>query len=400
MLKKSGGKRLISSFSTVDRFILRLLSQKLNRYLDPMFLEHSYAYREGKGVLAAVMQARAYIQEGASYLVEIYLHQYFDTIPLERLYELLTRLFSYQAVLDLLRHYLYCQVSFEGRIVERTKGLIQGSAIGPVLSNLYLLDLDMYMETKGMNWMRFADNIYLFCKRREEAEALYSDVVSVIETQFSLTINQKKSGVFRALQHRMSGYDFIMKEGEIHCQKHHYRPVRYYPTWHQSPLRFVNQQYHIVEGGILTKKDFSLLFETEEYRYHLSIEVIEQIDIYSDVFVSPTTLTLLAEKRIPLVIHNRFGQIQSYFIPESMKSRAPIVLAQYQLYQDEARRLMIAKKIEEAHLHNLRANCRYYQKKHPQPELDLIEEGLTGLMKDIHSKQSVQELMLLEGRAR
>lgn len=53
-IKKSGGKRRISSFGTVDRFILRLLEQKLNCYLNDSFLEHCFAYQENKGVLAAV----------------------------------------------------------------------------------------------------------------------------------------------------------------------------------------------------------------------------------------------------------------------------------------------------------------------------------------------------------
>lgn len=400
LLKRSGGSRLISNFAALDRLVLRLLSQKLNRYLDPIFLDNSFAFRDGKGVLAAVMRARDYIREGRQYLVEVDVYHYFDQIPLEPLLQLLAERIGDSSILALIRSYLYCQIVYEGKVADKMVGLVQGSSISPVLSNLYLHAFDCYLEESGLSWMRFADNIYLFCKKREEAQYLYEIVVEKLTTQYGLSIQSKKSGVFRAFDRRILGYDFIKKQGEVVCQKHQYTPLRYYPSWHRSPLRTVDQQYYIVEGGILTKKDFSLLFENEEHRHHLPIEAIRQLDIFSDVVVEPRVMALLAEKRIPVIIHNHLGQIQSYILPESMRSQAPLLLAQSQLYQNEAKRLEMARIFEMTHLHNLRANVRYYQKKHPQPALDIIEEQLTAFMQSIKEKKSVQDLMLDEARAR
>lgn len=75
-MNKTGKRRNIASLNVLDRFITRLLSQKLNRYLSPMFLANSFAYQDGKGVTAAIMQAKEYVQAGKRYVVEIDLKNY------------------------------------------------------------------------------------------------------------------------------------------------------------------------------------------------------------------------------------------------------------------------------------------------------------------------------------
>lgn len=75
-MNKTGKRRNIASLNVLDRFITRLLSQKLNHYLSPMFLANSFAYQDGKGVTAAIMQAKEYVQAGKRYVVEIDLKNY------------------------------------------------------------------------------------------------------------------------------------------------------------------------------------------------------------------------------------------------------------------------------------------------------------------------------------
>ena len=47
VISGQGKKRVISNLAIVDRFITRLLSQKLKRYIEPMFWPNSFAYDEG-----------------------------------------------------------------------------------------------------------------------------------------------------------------------------------------------------------------------------------------------------------------------------------------------------------------------------------------------------------------
>lgn len=56
-----GKHRTISLMNSSDRLIYRATFQILNSVIDPKLSEHSYAYREKKGVLEAVKQAANYI---------------------------------------------------------------------------------------------------------------------------------------------------------------------------------------------------------------------------------------------------------------------------------------------------------------------------------------------------
>ena len=126
-INKNRKRRNIASLNVIDRFITRLLSQKLNRYITPEFYRNSYAYQDGKGVMAAVMKAKEYVEAGKHYVVEIDLKNYFDTIPLEKLIPKIEKYISDEAVIYLIRQYLFCDIRFEGKITRKTKGIIQGN---------------------------------------------------------------------------------------------------------------------------------------------------------------------------------------------------------------------------------------------------------------------------------
>lgn len=401
LLKKNGDRRKISQILNLDRFILKLLSQKLNRYLDPIFLDFSYAYREGKGVVSAVERARDLINSGYTYLLEIDLHHYFDNINLEKLMANLATLIQDECVLALIRSYLYCQVSFQNETSALQKGILQGSSISPVLCNLFLHDFDCLLEERGMAWVRFSDNIYLYFKNSAKAKVAYTELTQILENDFGLKINREKSGVFKALSRRVLGYDFLLSDGQVICQKHHYTERNFYPNWYQSRLREAHSSYYIIGDGILTQKDFSLLFETEEYKHHLPIACVEHLDVFSNVVISPSALKMLSDYGITLVLHDRFGGIISYVFPERLQGSANLLIEQCRLYLDDKRRLLFGQEFEEAHLFNLRANCRYYLKKMKGNEkLQDLENYLTLCLKAVARKKSVDDLMLLEARAR
>ena len=73
--------------------------------------------------------------------------------------------------------------------------VIQGNSISPILSNIYLHSLDLFMESRSCLWIRFADNIYLFNQDQETAIEVYKTVSTQLKTDYKLEINQNKSGV-------------------------------------------------------------------------------------------------------------------------------------------------------------------------------------------------------------
>jgi RNA-directed DNA polymerase len=57
------------------------------------------------------------------------------------------------------------------KIANIAKGIPQGSAISPMLANLYLDELDEQLIARGIRLVRYADDFIILCKTRENVEA-------------------------------------------------------------------------------------------------------------------------------------------------------------------------------------------------------------------------------------
>ena len=397
IVNNKGKRRSISSLNTIDRFITRLLSQKLRRYMEPESLEHSYAYQDGKGVQQAVEQICSYVNEGGRIVVEIDLKDYFDSIPQDRLMKIVESKISDRYVVKLIHSYVRCRVMTDGKVIYKTKGIVQGNSISPVLSNLYLHSLDELMESKGYRWIRFADNIYVYTEDEVQAENILNDITEYLTGQLGLEINERKSGIYNSHERYVLGYELYRSGTGVKARKHIYKKVVTYKNWHESALQKVNSEYHIIESGVLNKKDYSLLFENDQHRHDIPIGAIEQISIYSDVTVAPSAIRALAAGNIRLIFVDAHGDFIGDFMPAGYTRKSTLFLKQAQLYQSKSRTDM-ALKLETAGIHNMRANIRYYRKS--VHGLDDTVINLTECIKSLKSAKSIDDMMLIEARAR
>ncbi len=398
IINNKGKRRNIASLNVIDRFISRMLSKKLDKYFDPLFCDNSFAYREGKGVPDALNKAKTYIEQGCKYVVEIDIKDYFDNIVLEDLYSLVEQQIKDSAVLYLIHAYLYCDISNDGRINPNLKGVVQGNPISPILSNLYLLELDKLLEEKNLMWIRYADNVYVFTKEYEEALGLFNLISMQIELK-GLTLNINKSGVFNIDNKVILGYDLYQTKKGIDIRKHSYKEIKQYSRWHDTNMQFLNGKYHIVSDGIINKSDFSLLFENEEKKCYIPVEVVDQINIFGNVTLASNVLQTLSQHKLKASFFDRYGNMIGTFFPENTKSSSNILIKQCEKYIDETIRIDTARKMEIAGLHNIRANLRYYNKKHKgvfDESIKVIGQYIDG----INKADSVEEMLLLEAKAR
>lgn len=293
-------KRIIYTLNSIDRFILRMLYQKLKLSLHHSFCANNYAYQDDKGMIDAVEMAQQLGNKGYINVVKLDVKNFFDTISLERLICLIKNIIIDDRVVSLIQKYLYCDIMRDGKIIHCMKGLLQGSPISPILSNVYMNDFDQYLDKKRYHWIRYADDIFIFIENREEGMPIYEDVYAYIKNELRLDINKKKSGVFQIFNIRMLGYDFYKDKDEIRVIKHVYQQSKVYSDWYTSKLNMINGEYHLVDGGILTKKDYSLLFENSEQKLHIPVETIDTLCFYSNVSLSNDVLELMNRKNIKL----------------------------------------------------------------------------------------------------
>lgn len=397
VISNTGKQRVVSQFCAQDRFIGRLLAQKLERYLKPDSMLYSYAYQEGKSIIDAVQQAKKYMESGDKYVAFVDIKDYFDAISLDKLTKLLKERFTDERVYKLLLKYLYCKIDIDGHIFHKDQGILQGNPISPVLSNYYLNNFDRSMQEKGYHWIRFADNIYVFGDSEEYVANIYNEICKQLREIYLLKVNKHKSGVFEATSISMLGYDFTIKNGKLEVVKHHYQKSRIYNYWHPSVIQRYSNEYHIINEGILTRKDYSLLFENEEEKHYIPVEVVQQINFYTDVTIAGNVLKTLSDKQIRASFFDKYGHLIGHYIPEKNKADGTIFLKQCEVYNDAKMRAGLAKDMELAAIHNIRANIRYYNKK-----IDLSDQvkEMSEFMKMMNEGNSVEQFLLVEARAR
>ncbi len=98
-------------------------------------------------------------------------------------------------VLELIEGFLKQQV-MESTDWQQAKeeGTLQGGVISPLLANIYLDPLDKKMESEGFAMVRYADDIVVLCRSREEAQAAMEKIEAWMEAA-GLTLHPEKTRI-------------------------------------------------------------------------------------------------------------------------------------------------------------------------------------------------------------
>jgi len=159
-----------------------------------LFAEHSYGFRPGRGCKDALRRVYDLIEEGYWFTVDIDLKAYFDTIPHDKLLDLVRKHVADGRLLDLIEAYLKAPILEEMNTWTPEQGAPQGAVLSPLLSNLYLNDLDHLMAQRGYEMTRYADDMVIQCRTAQEAERALAEVRAWTEAQ-GLTLHPTKTKV-------------------------------------------------------------------------------------------------------------------------------------------------------------------------------------------------------------
>ncbi len=397
-----GKKRKIALYNSLDRMILRCLSQKIQTCYDEVLSDHCYAYRNGYGVEAAVSKVSDHLEEGFLWTVKTDIDHYFDSIDLKRMEECVDNTIDDVRIRNLVKKYLRVEVEENGMIRRKTRGLLQGSPLSPFLSNLYLTSFDNLMSGQGMRFCRFGDDIIFHFDESEKAEKHLEGIRALLKEEYGLDLNKEKSGVFEGIHQKYLGYRFRKdkKSGKILASRKVKKPDVTYFKWNRDAIQKVDRNYHIVNDGILTKQDYNLLFDNEEGKRYIPVETARAINIYSNVIFSADFFRFMGQKNLDVNIFDRYGNFVGYFSPANNGYKGRTMLLQAAFYNDEKRRLVVAKALEIGAMHNIRSNLRYYAKRKPNERLTEAIKKLSSVITEMNICKDIQGLMLAEGRGR
>jgi RNA-directed DNA polymerase len=199
-------KRPLGIPTVRDRVVQTALRYALEPIFEREFAAHSYGFRPNRGCKDALRRVDQLLKEGYTWVVDADLRKYFDTIPREGLLEQVRKRMADGRVLGLIEAYLKQQVMDGLAAWTPDGGTPQGAIISPLLANIYLDPLDHAMEAAAVEMVRYADDLVILCRSREQAEAGLG-MLRQWTAEAGLTLHPEKTRVVDAAQR--GGFDFL-----------------------------------------------------------------------------------------------------------------------------------------------------------------------------------------------
>ena len=272
--------------------------------------------------------------------------------------------------------------------------------MSPLLANVYMNELDHYMEKQGYSFCRFGDDINIYCSTYEEATVAFSDVTARMEKIEQLPLNHGKTGIFKGINQKYLGYRFEMKDGHVIVKKEQRAYKTVYRDWYTTGIQKMDHNYHLINEGILTKQDFNILFESENGKKYIPVETTDSLYIYSNVIMSGNFFDFMNQVGLNVSFINKYGEKIGSFVPNNSRRNIKTELKQLRMYDSEKERLDMARRLEIASVSNIRANLRYYQRRKNATELEATVKDMTDIITKLNEARDINHMMMLEAQAR
>jgi len=216
--KPDGRKRPLGIPTVKDRVVQRAVLLILEPIFEADFEENSYGFRPGRSAHDALNEIRGHLRAGFQAVYDADLQSYFDTIPHQQLMVCLRRRISDRSVLGMIQGWLKVAVVEEDDDGKQTRtrpkaGTPQGGVISPLLSNVYLHELDRQWNAPGgprqrfnARLVRYADDFVVLA--RYIGAPIQRFLEETLEGGLGLRLNRKKTRIVN-LREEGASLDFL-----------------------------------------------------------------------------------------------------------------------------------------------------------------------------------------------
>ena len=216
--KDDESERPIGLSSLRDKIVQKTLATELSTYYEPHFNDKNYGFRKNKDTLKAIGRCTQILQKGSVFVLRTDIDNFFENINHERLMNILASRIEDEKVVSLIASFLTNGSFARYRYINNTEGIHQGDPLSPLLSNIYLNQLDWFLEEQGIAFVRYVDDITLFTHSRKATEQAKIDLESYL-LSIDLTVNESKTKMAHSVKEGFTFLGVTFKGWEVSIAK-------------------------------------------------------------------------------------------------------------------------------------------------------------------------------------
>lgn len=223
--KADGRHRPLGIGAIRDRIVQEALRMILEPIYEADFSQTSFGFRPLRRTMDAIRCITWSTTERKKFfwVIEGDLCSYFDTIHHRRLVKILRRRIEDERIIKLIWKFLRAGV-MEGKLFKDSRrGVPQGGIVSPLLANVYLHELDKYLEKytglagnaktrrrahglANFSYVRYADDFVVLCNgTKAQAEALKEELSGFLNQTLRLRLSEEKTKI----THLNDGVEFL-----------------------------------------------------------------------------------------------------------------------------------------------------------------------------------------------
>jgi RNA-directed DNA polymerase len=192
-----GGTRILGVPTISDRVAQTVVARRLEAKVEPIFHPDSYGYRPYRSALDAVATCRERCWK-SDWVIDLDVQKFFDSVPWDLIVKAVQAHTDQPWVLLYVKRWLAASLQLpDGTLQPRDRGTPQGSAVSPVLANLfmhYAFDAWMTREYPAIRFERYADDAVVHCVTERQARNLVAAIGDRME-QVGLRLHPDKTKI-------------------------------------------------------------------------------------------------------------------------------------------------------------------------------------------------------------